>query len=372
MKSLLFSSFLILLFSACESGPGITPSESNPEDPRNLEISILNYDDGSGIVAISASADNAVEYQFYLDDGSSSPVVKATGDYEHTYEDTGTYTIEVRAVGTNERFVKKEEKIFVDTGGPIMVEPGYISPLSYPGMELEWGDEFNGNTLNLDNWTFDNGDGCPNLCGWGNNELEYYRPDNLSIKDGIMTIEARKEAYEGKGYTSSKIVSREKKTFKYGRIDIRAKMPFGQGLWPALWMLGTNQSNVGWPNCGEIDIMEMVGGNGKERTTHGTAHWGVNGQQTSSGKGFTLETGNLSTEFNVYSLIWTESKMEWLFNDVPFHEINTTSGQFDAFQKPFYMIMNVAVGGNWPGNPNDSTQFPTSMEVDYVRHFKDK
>ena len=145
---------------------------------------------------------------------------------------------------------------------------GYESPLTYPGYSLVWSDEFSGNTLNTNDWTHEIGNGCPNLCGWGNSELQSYRSQNSTVADGHLTIEAKRE--NSGAYTSSRIKTQGKKFFKYGRIDIRAKVPRGNGLWPAIWMLGESISSVGWPRSGEIDIMEMIGGNNS--TTLGTAH----------------------------------------------------------------------------------------------------
>ena len=131
---------------------------------------------------------------------------------------------------------------------------------TYPGYNLAWSDEFNGAALNQADWNYEVGDGCPNVCGWGNNELEWYTAgDNLYMQDGKMIIEARAESKGGKNYTSTRITTQNKKTFTFGRIDIRAKVPKGKGVWPALWMLGSNITTVSWPKCGEMDIMELLG-----------------------------------------------------------------------------------------------------------------
>ena len=151
---------------------------------------------------------------------------------------------------------------------------GYQAPTAYAGYTLSWNDEFNGSSLDAGAWAHETGDGCPNLCGWGNNELEYYtsRPENLFFQDGKMIIEARSETLSGKNYTSSKILTRNKKFFKYGRVDIRAILPKGKGIWPAFWMLPENNVHGGWPKSGEIDIMEMVGHEPKK--VYGTLHYG--------------------------------------------------------------------------------------------------
>jgi beta-glucanase (GH16 family) len=163
------------------------------------------------------------------------------------------------------------------------------------------------------------------------------------------------------------LTTQGKKTFRYGRIDIRAKLPFGQGLWPALWMLGENLNTVSWPACGEIDIMEMVGND--PATTHGTLHWEQNGHNYQGG-GTTISSGILADAFHVYTIIWDTNEIKWLLNDVEFYSMNTSSPAFSAFDNNFFFIMNVAVGGNWPGYPDGTTTFPQRMTVDYIRVFQ--
>ena len=244
---------------------------------------------------------------------------------------------------------------------------GYETPMSYPGYTLLWSDEFSGTTLNQADWSYEIGRGNS---GWGNNELQYYRSENTSVANGLLTIEARKESFGGANYTSSRLITQGKKTFRYGKIDIRAVMPFGQGFWPALWMLGQNISTVGWPAAGEIDIAEMVGGSGRENTVHGTVHWDNAGSNASYGGSNTLSNGTLADEFHVYTIEWDSSVIRWYINGVQFHVISITSAGLSEFQQQFFFIFNVAVGGNWPGSPNSSTTFPQRMLVDYVRVFE--
>ena len=204
--------------------------------------------------------------------------------------------------------------------------------------------------------------------GWGNNELQYYRQQNTSVENGYLTIMAKQEYYGGFNYTSSRIKTQGNIFHTYGRIDIRAKLPYGQGLWPALWMLGENFSSVGWPSCGEIDIMEMIGGNGwNDRTVHGTVHWEDNGHASYGGHN-TLSSGKLADEFHVFSIIWTPSSIKWLRDDIQYHIIDINN--LSAFHNNFFFIFNVAVGGNWPGSPDASTIFPQTMIVDYIRVFQ--
>lgn len=246
-------------------------------------------------------------------------------------------------------------------------ETGYSTPESYDGMELVWSDEFNASSIDNSNWTFETGTGN---WGWGNNELQYYQENNTSIIDGNLVIEARKESVDNSNYTSSRIITRDKKSFKYGRVDIRAVMPEGQGIWPALWMLGSNHFQVGWPTCGEIDIMEMIGGgDGRDNVLRGTAHWNQGGH-VSYGQGYTHES-NLSDEYHVYSIIWDDQNIRWYFDDINFNTMDITSEALSAFHNNFYFIMNVAVGGVWPGSPDNTTLFPQWMIVDYIRVFQE-
>uniref|UniRef100_UPI004047C0A5 glycoside hydrolase family 16 protein n=2 Tax=Roseivirga sp. TaxID=1964215 RepID=UPI004047C0A5 len=244
---------------------------------------------------------------------------------------------------------------------------GFVSPESYPNMTLVWEDDFEGTSLDPANWTYEIGTG---QSGWGNNELQYYTANNTSIVDGHLVITAKREALNGSDYTSSRIVTQDKRNFQYGRIDIRAALPQGQGIWPALWMLGSNFPTVGWPASGEIDIMEMVGGNGRENTIHGTVHWQNEGQHAEYGGSRTLPTSTFIGRFYVFSIVWTESSIAWLVNNNEFHRIDTTPAELDEFRNEFFFIFNLAVGGNWPGNPDNTTNFPQRLIVDYVRVFQ--
>ena len=261
------------------------------------------------------------------------------------------------------------------TGGGTGTGPAvdYTSPTSYDGYNLVWSDEFNGTSVNTDNWTHEIGDGCNvNLCGWGNNELEYYRSENTNVANGLLTITAKQENFGGRSYTSSRLKTEGKKFFTYGRIDIRAKLPKGQGIWPALWMLGENISEVSWPASGEIDIMEMVGGTiNREKTTHGTIHYAnAAGQREYTGGSKTVTNGLLADAFHVYSIDWNTTSINWYLDGVQFHSEQITSSDRTEFHKDFFFLMNIAVGGDWPGSPNAETQFPQQMQVDYIRVFQ--
>ena len=266
------------------------------------------------------------------------------------------------------------EEPLADDGWVIPSFSGYESPSTYDGYSLTWSDEFSGTEINDDNWGYDIGGS-----GWGNNELQYHTNRNAYLKEGLLVIRAQQEAYRGKNYTSSRLKTQGKQNFKYGRIDVRARLPEGAGIWPALWMLGKNITDVGWPKSGEIDIMEMVGGNSLQdkhpngdRTAHGTMHWNNNGLNGSyspvnTGKSEILST-SLSEEFHVFSIQWDVNGIGWYIDDVQYSYKTINSTQ--PFREEFFFIMNIAVGGDWPGSPNSSTVFPQRMVIDYVRVFQ--
>jgi hypothetical protein len=244
---------------------------------------------------------------------------------------------------------------------------GFLTPLSLPSMELVWQDEFNEASLSTANWTHELGNGCSiGLCGWGNNELETYSdaPENIRLEDGKLIITARDE---GSSFTSARIKTQDKVEVQFGRIDVRAKLPKGQGIWPAIWMLGENITEVGWPACGEIDIMELVGH--QPAQTHGTVHYDNNGYQQSTGS-TALSSGDFSEKFHVFTIVWDYNVITWYVNNKEFKTFRNTNIASYPFNKPFFFIMNVAVGGNWPGPPDETTIFPQEMRVDYVRVFK--
>ncbi len=341
-------------------------------DPANLTLETIVAEDDSGHVQITATADNAVEYQFDTGESGSETIINKTGVLTHTYSLTGVYLVEVKAYGKSGRFVRKSTEITVRVGKPgtpIQGADGYITPLDYAGMMLVWQDEFSGSALSEAKWNYEIGTGSD---GWGNNELQYYRRENTSVTDGFLVIEAKKEAFNGRSYTSSRLTTQNKFDFQYGRVDIRAKLPRGQGIWPALWMLGKNFGTVGWPRCGEIDIMEMIGGGkGRDDVTHGTIHWDNNGTKDETGGKKQLSSGIFNDKFFVFSIVWNASGIKWYLDDQLFHTTDITPADLSEFRNGFFFIFNVAVGGNWPGSPNSGTLFPQEMVVDYVRVFQD-
>jgi beta-glucanase (GH16 family) len=344
-----------------ESDPVVVPS--------NLEITVDVSTDGSGKVDVTATADNASYYNIYFGEETPDPPVQSVnGTGSHTYQNSGTYTIKVAAHSSVNDLISATEEISVDVA---FQDVGYVSPETREGYNLAWEDQFTGDALNSASWTHEIGNGSS---GWGNNELEYYKAENSKVADGYLTITAKKEPAAGFQYTSSRIKTQGKKSFTYGRMDIRAKLPEGQGIWPAIWMLGESISSVGWPSCGEIDIMEMIGGDNREATVYGTLHWSApNGSHAQAGGNKTLSTGKFGDEFHVYSIEWDAQFIKWYIDDVFFAQIDITQpdhADLSEFHEPQFFIINLAVGGNWPGSPNVSTKFPQRLIVDYVRVFQ--
>jgi len=231
---------------------------------------------------------------------------------------------------------------------------------------LVWSDEFDDTDINPQNWTYDLG-----ANGWGNQELQNYtsNSDNSYVANGNLMIVAKEQ---GTGYTSARMKSIGLQEFQYGRIDVRAILPSGQGIWPAIWMLGHDFGSVGWPACGEIDIMELIGSS--PNAVHGTIHYGANfSQHDFQGSSSYLPLSqSFNDEFHVFSIEWDENGITWYVDDVEFYSVdnNVTGTQPYPFDDEFFFIMNVAVGGQWPGYPDATTTFPQFMAVDYVRVFQ--
>ena len=240
--------------------------------------------------------------------------------------------------------------------------------------QLVWSDEFEGATLDLSRWEPMVGNGCPNLCGWGNNELQYYRAQNATVAGGMLTISAKEESFAGNDYTSARLRTKDLASWKYGRIEMRAKLPTGKGLWPAFWMLPEDNVYGTWAASGEIDIVELVGH--EPNRVHGTLHYGGESPDNAhSGNSYTLGNGTFNDDFHVFALEWEENEMRWYVDGV--HYATQTAwwsagGAYPApFDQHFHLLLNVAVGGDWPGDPNGSTQFPQELVVDYVRVYQD-
>ena len=230
-------------------------------------------------------------------------------------------------------------------------------------------DEFNTDGI-LDSsiWSYDIGTGNN---GWGNNELEYYtdRPENITAQNGILIISAKKESYKGSAYTSARILTKGKFEQKYGRFEARMRLPDGPRMWPAFWLLGNNIDEVGWPQSGEIDIMENRGQ--LPTIVNGTVHGPGYSAGLAITKSYDLVNDRFDTGFHVFGIEWTPDYINYYVDDVLYNQITPSdvTGEW-VFNKPFYIIINLAVGGNYVGSPNSETNFPQNLLVDYVRVYK--
>ncbi|MCQ2054848.1 MAG: glycoside hydrolase family 16 protein [Fibrobacter sp.] len=243
-----------------------------------------------------------------------------------------------------------------------------------------WNDEFEGTSLDESKWGYNIGTGDN---GWGNGEWEYYtdRAENVYVKDGLLHIRASLETnaddiankFDGQKYTSARIITQNKFTFAYGTVEARIALPAGKGIWPAFWMLGENIDKVSWPACGEIDIIEAIN---DENVIYGTHHWaheGTHAQYGNSTKQHFDGHYDLDiTEFHVYKMTWDKNAISMYVDDFMYQKIDIAdaAGEMGTFHKPFFFILNVAVGGSWPGFDIDDAQFPTEMQVDYIRVYK--
>lgn len=244
----------------------------------------------------------------------------------------------------------------------------------YEGYTLVWSDEFDSN-ISSDNWVYELGDGTDYGLppGWGNAERQLYTSSQnnslvLADDDGssVLAIVAR-EAPGDNRYSSAKLTTQGLHSFRYGRVEARIKVPQGRGLWPAFWMLGVNITEVDWPGCGEIDIMEVIGH--EPNVVHSTAHY-TNSENKAANNGQGLDAGvNLSDDYHIYRVDWTPESLVFTLDDVVVNEV-AIEEDMKEFQRPFYLILNVAVGGNWPGNPDETTVFPQRMLVDWVRVYR--
>jgi beta-glucanase (GH16 family) len=230
---------------------------------------------------------------------------------------------------------------------------------------LVWQEDFNNKTLNEQVWNFELGNGCPKVCGWGNNEKQLYTKNNHSIKGGNLIITINKE---GEKYTSTRITTAGKKEFQYGRMEVRAKIPTGKGIWPAFWMLGSNIPKVGWPKCGEIDILEYVGREpNKVFTSLHTQDSHGNTINTKVTEIDTIEVG-----FHVYAIDWTKDKIDFFVDDKLVYAFapNTKNEDTWPYNQPFYFIINTAVGGNFGGHDIDDAIFPQEFVIDYIKVYQ--
>ena len=347
-----------LSFYSCSSSGGGDNSNIIPSN-LSIEYSLVGVSadkpngDGSGEVVFTISANDAIAYEVEFGDGDRG--LYETGNISHRYTELGLNDFEVKVTA-------------VSSTGDRISESKTLSV--FKELQLFWSEEFDQDGAPNDAfWSFEIGDGCPNLCGWGNNESQYYtaEPSNVEVKDGSLFIRAKKESIDGKSHTSTRMISKGKFEFHEGVIEIRAKLPEGGGTWPAFWLLGGDIDQVGWPACGEIDIMEHVGNESGyiSSALHTPSSFGntQNYQRTS--------ISNPYDEFHVYGLNWTSEKMEFTLDGNVFYTYNPAvknSGTW-PFDKDCFFIFNIAVGGNLGGQIDNSWD-TSEMEVDYIRVYK--
>lgn len=316
--------------------------------PSNLIITSDISTDGSGNVNFIATADNAVSFDFDFGNGDVKQETSGAASTKYSIGGTNTYNVKVTAYNSTGLALKKTEQITVTVAG----EQG-----------LFWFDEFN-NTGAPDplKWGYDIGTGSG---GWGNSELEYYtsRPENVIVKDGILKITAIRESYSGSQFTSTRMLTMNNFSFTYGKVVVRAKLPASVGTWPAVWMLGSNLSAVGWPACGEIDIVEHRGS--ELNKIFGTLHY--TGRSGGNANGSTKVIRNATTEFHNYKVEWTALAIKIYVDDELYHTVTNSTSL--PFNRDFFLIINLAMGGNFAG-PVDPVFTSESLEVDYIRVYK--
>ncbi len=342
MKYLQLSFLMLLLplFSNCKKGGGNDPG-SAAITPTNLVVAAVVATDNSGNVAFTASANNAATYDYDFGNGNYQTVPSGVVNYK--YPVSGTYTVTVVAKSKGGQTLSKSVEVVVTISTAVL-----------------WSDEFNTDGApDAAKWGYDLGTGDN---GWGNSELEYYtsRADNVYISNGTLKIVLKKESYSGSAYTSARLLSRGKFSFKYGKLEIRAKLTSGGGTWPALWLLGDNFSTAGWPACGEIDMMEYKGNDVNK--IFGTLHYP--GHSGGGGVGSSLVIANAATEFHRYALDWSPASIKIMVDDVVFYTFANSSST--PFNQNFFVILNLAMGGTF-GGAVDPGVSNAVMEIDYVR-----
>jgi beta-glucanase (GH16 family) len=389
---------LLLGIAACGGGSSSSSSSSSSNGNTKTPLVVLSHS-ASGVSAISPftvwfDMSEDVGSSFTADDialeGASKGAFTKLGSTSYSLLVTppanavGSARVVVAAgsfsnVAGTANSLGAEVVVAYNTTGGVSSGPPPAAPA---GMTFDWSDEFDGSSVNTAVWNFDLG--TANGARWGNNELQFYQSQNATVANGTLTIEARRESVGGMAYTSARLQTSRKKTFGYGRFEMRAKLPYSQGLWPAFWLLGSTCNsfnlyggNVNWPNCGEIDIMEMIGGAGtKDFTTHGTVHFANDTNVPSNRSFFKTHTQKLSSGFNTYAIDWLPTGFTWYFNGTAFATLpmpansSFASGNNPFLNQQYFILLNLAVGGQWPGTPDLTSVFPQKFEIDYVRFFK--
>lgn len=373
MKKITFIFNLSVLVLLTAYGCSSSDSEdiNNPNNnnnntiiPTNLVVSldIQGQDennpngDGSGVFNMLATANNAVRYGFKV--GTADEVDSPSGNFTYTVNTQGLnqFPVTIYAYSTSDDRIPKIQNITIFVEANDSGNGG-----SGNNDVLIWSDEFNGSgAINTNNWTYEIGGG-----GWGNEEVQSYTNslNNVYKENGILKIKVIKES--NNSYTSGRIITKNKFDFKYGRVDIRAKLPTIAGTWPALWMLGANINSVSWPSCGEIDIMEQFE---DKSYVQSTCHWQSPSTTNYAPVSYGLPVDlNTPTEFHIYSLIWSEGSIKTLLDGNQFYAMNTNSTM--PFDANFFFIFNVAMGGTNGGtiDPNFTSD---AMEVDYIRVYQ--
>ncbi|MGJ8684007.1 MAG: glycoside hydrolase family 16 protein [Nonlabens sp.] len=228
--------------------------------------------------------------------------------------------------------------------------------------ETIFAEEFDGDILNSAHWNYDLGNGCPDLCGWGNNELQFYTQESVALKNGNLNIET---TFDNGMYQSGKITTKGKVEFQYGTVEIRAQLPQGTGIWPAMWLLGNDIDSIGWPACGEIDMMEFAGKDPLK--LHTTLHTPASHGNSVNTKMNLVE--NLTDEYHVFKMTWTEDYIEFFIDGNSLYKFNPEIKNEETwpFNKPYYLIINTAVGGTFGGEEVDNAIFPQNLKIDYIK-----
>lgn len=317
--------------------------------PSNLVINTVVSTDGSGKVDFTVTATNASTYAIEFGDGVVKDI--PTGSVSHQYATVGTLTYTVRATARN------------SAGKSVSGTKDISVTVAPKNLVLAWSDEFDKDGLpDPAKWVYDIGTGSN---GWGNAELQYYtnRAENASISNGTLKIRAVKESFQGSAYTSARMLTKGKYEFKYGRVEVRAKVPAGVGTWPAIWMMGNDIGTVGWPACGEADIMEH---RGSELNTI-TAALHYPGRSGGNPVKATTVIPNATTEFHIYRFDWSATSLKFYVDDKLFHEVQNTASI--PYNKDFFILLNLAMGGGF-GGPVDPAFTNATFEVDYVRVYR--
>jgi beta-glucanase (GH16 family) len=339
MKTYIFILVQLFLFAAFSCSKKNNTGKNDP--PSNLVVNAVVTPGNSGIVNFTASAASATTYNF--DFGNGMVQTAASGTITYRYWASGTYTVNVFASNPGGQIAKS-----------IQVTVTVV-------LSLAWSDEFDtpGAPDNT-KWGYDLGAG-----GWGNNELQYYtnRPENVVVSAGALKIIAKTESFSGSAYTSARLLTKDKFSFKYGKVEVKAKLPAGTGTWPAIWMLGNNISSVGWPACGEIDIMEHVGRDLNK--IYATLHYP--GHSGGSGVGNTVTIGDATTAFHTYTAEWSDVMIKFSVDNQVFHTFINNGAL--PFNHNFFIILNIAMGGNFAG-PVDPAFSNAMMEIDYIRVYQ--